>query len=173
MIKHLGEKEYRRNKRTKTEGLRRKMEDMEGNDLVSRIMDCGYDEDEARDFVDEASMYDMEIFEEYFDETDDPDSALDVAQRVDSLDSDEREIFDAYRGEIADDIDEALETVENQTYTLYSGCNDMGDVAYEYVQEMGYDDFVQRYFDYDKLGRDMEIEGTWIETSAGMVQIDY
>jgi len=53
-------------------------------------------------------------------------------------------------------------------------CQDMSDVAYECVEE-GYlgeiPESLTRYIDYEKLGRDMELEGTYIETNQGIFEV--
>jgi len=56
----------------------------------------------------------------------------------------------------------------------WGGCHDMSDVAYECVEE-GYlgeiPERVQWYIDYEKLGRDMEINGTFIDTRKGIFEV--
>lgn len=58
---------------------------------------------------------------------------------------------------------------------LLSGCDDMTDVAYYYVEECGYldgaPDIFNRYFDYAAFGRDLAIEGSYIESPSGMIEI--
>ena len=53
-------------------------------------------------------------------------------------------------------------------------CIDMADVAYEYVEE-GYlgevPESLARYLDYEKIGRDMEINGTFIKTKQGIFEL--
>jgi len=49
----------------------------------------------------------------------------------------------------------------------------MEDVAYNYIEETGalkdMPKSLQGYFDYEKLGRDMEIEGSYFEDSEGVI----
>ena len=155
----------RRNKRTKAEGVRRKMEDMAENDIVRKIMDYGYDEEDARDYAEEASMYDMEVFWAVLDDTMDADHALDIAERIDDLDEDERAILGAYMDYEMSDYEEALDVVERGDYTTYYGCDNMRDVAYEVIDQVYGDeiptDLAQRYFDYEGYGRDLGIEGRY------------
>jgi len=51
---------------------------------------------------------------------------------------------------------------------IYPDCNDMSDVAYNYIEQTGLlhgvPDSLQRYFDYDAFGRDMGYEGHYIFT---------
>jgi antirestriction protein len=47
----------------------------------------------------------------------------------------------------------------------------MSDVAYKYIEDSGLldncDDVIARYFDYDKFGRDLEIEGSFYYLGGG------
>ncbi len=58
--------------------------------------------------------------------------------------------------------------------TLAVVCSDMGKIAQYYVEEAGMLSEVpsnlQNYIDYDALGRDMEIEGNFFETSHGIFE---
>ena len=72
-------------------------------------------------------------------------------------------------------VEEALEILSDRGYMIYSGCYDMGDVAQQYVEECGLlhgiPDNIANYFDYDALGRDMSLEGTFIDYSEGYIEI--
>jgi len=56
----------------------------------------------------------------------------------------------------------------------WGGCHGMEDVAYECVEE-GYlgeiPERVQGYIDYERLGRDLEINGTFIDTRKGIFEV--
>lgn len=80
--------------------------------------------------------------------------------------------FDEYRAHVFGwcisngySMEEAVNCSED--YTVYEDCTDMSDVAYQVAEELGYlasiPEHLQYYFDYEKLGRDLEIEGnyTW------------
>ena len=58
---------------------------------------------------------------------------------------------------------------------LYSGCETMTDVAYyliDEVQALGeIPSHLQNYIDYEAYGRDLDIEGTFIETNAGICEV--
>jgi antirestriction protein len=60
---------------------------------------------------------------------------------------------------------EALDILSNGGYRIWHDCNSMDDVAYEWVQELGYLDQMPEnlryYFDYEKFGRDLAIEGSY------------
>jgi antirestriction protein len=64
------------------------------------------------------------------------------------------------------DLEESVSIIQSGDYGVYYGVNDMKDVAMEIVEELGYLDGLpsnlQYYFDYDKFGRDLEIEGYFI-----------
>lgn len=57
----------------------------------------------------------------------------------------------------------------------YPDCNDITDIAYYLVDEIGMldgmPDNVSRYFDYAAFGRDLDMEGTYISTSRGMYEL--
>lgn len=57
----------------------------------------------------------------------------------------------------------------------YHGCETMEDVARYFVEEMNtlgeIPPLLAEYFDYEAYGRDLEIEGYFIETSYGMCEI--
>ena len=58
---------------------------------------------------------------------------------------------------------------------LYSGCETMTDVAYyliDEVQALGeIPSSLQNYIDYEAYGRDLDIEGTFIATNAGICEV--
>lgn len=71
------------------------------------------------------------------------------------------------------DFDEALQKVESGDWTIYEGCDDMTDVAYEVVEECGYlndvPDTIARYFDYEAFGRDLNFESQYVFMEDGSV----
>ena len=86
-----------------------------------------------------------------------------MAEEIENLDEWEFETLEAlltYFG----DVEEALEKIED--VTIWSGCDDMTEVAEQYAEETGLLDDVPEdlkpYFDYELYGRDLEIEGTYI-----------
>lgn len=100
--------------------------------------------------------------------------ANEIALRVDALEPYEESILDALIDDGAE-IDTALDIVESGEYVLYPDCRNMADVAKEHVEESGalagVPDWIARYIDYDALGRDLEIEGTFLEYCDGIVEI--
>jgi len=70
------------------------------------------------------------------------------------------------------DIEDLVEKQDDIRF--WSGCADMSDVAYKCVEEGYLGDIPERiqwYIDYEKLGRDMEIEGIFIDTRLGIFEI--
>ncbi|MDE6760267.1 MAG: antirestriction protein ArdA [Lachnospiraceae bacterium] len=55
-----------------------------------------------------------------------------------------------------------------------SGCNDMTDVAYYYIDECcalgDIPDHLSRYIDYESFGRDLDLEGRFVETKYGIFE---
>lgn len=69
-------------------------------------------------------------------------------------------------------IDELLDAKDD--IICYSDCDSMEDVARYYIEESGQlgevPDNLQNYIDYQSLGRDMEIEGSFLVTSNGVFE---
>lgn len=60
---------------------------------------------------------------------------------------------------------------------FYPDCEDMTDIAYYFIDELQVLGEIplplQNYIDYEAYGRDLSIEGTFIETSRGICEIPY
>lgn len=56
---------------------------------------------------------------------------------------------------------------------LWSGCDDMADVARQMVEDgfLEVPEHLRGYFDYEAYGRDLSFEGTFIETRDGVFEI--
>ena len=90
-----------------------------------------------------------------------------------------RNIVDKY-GESADDVIEAyseminsnLNGIESAEFYIYSDCYSMRDVAESYLDGTGEIDeipeFLRDYFDYEKYGREMELNGTFYYAGGGV-----
>lgn len=91
-----------------------------------------------------------------------------LAETLEDLDEYEREIVEAMISE-GYDLEEALE--KKNDCMVYHDCNDMTDVAEQYVEETGLLDSIPEslryYFDFEAYGRDMGIEGTFVFTNNG------
>lgn len=101
-------------------------------------------------------------------EYDDIDELNELAETLENLDDYDREIVNAILGE-GYDIAEAIEIKDD--CIVYSNCNSMTDVAYEYVEMTGllYDvpEYLRNYFDFEAYGRDMSFEGHFVFTDNG------
>lgn len=97
-----------------------------------------------------------------------------IAEEIDNLSDDEVIALQAYL-EQYNDIEQALEEVHQGNYTIYYDCNDMSDVAYQVVNDCGLFDGVPEalkgYFDYEAYGRDMDIEGTFIQIDNNIIEL--
>lgn len=88
---------------------------------------------------------------------------------------DELIAFQAYLEQYANNMEQALEEVHQGDYTIYYNCDNMEDVAYQVVNDCGLLDGVPEevkiYFDYEAYGRDMEINGTFIQIDNSFVEL--
>lgn len=95
-----------------------------------------------------------------------------IAEELEDIDEDD-EIIDAILEEFNEY--EAIEILKDRDFIIYYDCNDMEDVAIEYAEQTGLlhgiPENIARYFDFEALGRDMDIEGHFIEFSNGYIQI--
>jgi|SRR5699024_5291449 len=70
-------------------------------------------------------------------------------------------------------LDELLESQDDIIH--YADCADMSDVARYFIEETGalgeVPTHLQNYIDYDAFGRDLEIEGNFLETSHGIFEL--
>lgn len=95
-----------------------------------------------------------------------------TAEKIAELDEYTAEIVTALMGD-GYTLDEAIDAADDCIY--YDGCSSMADVAEQYAEETGLLDSIpvnlQYYFDFEKLGRDMGLEGHFIETDGGIIQV--
>ncbi|QJT70454.1 antirestriction protein [Microcystis phage MaeS] len=95
-----------------------------------------------------------------------------IAEQLETLESYQAEEISylVATGEL--DFEEALEKLQNSEYRIFHDCNDMSDVAYEIVEEQGLlnslPENLRYYFDYEKYGRDLEIEGSFYYVGRGV-----
>lgn len=125
---------------------------------------------------DELFIYDYEtdISNLKISEYDDILQLNEIAEEIDNLSDDEVIALQAYL-EQYNDIEQALEEVRQGNYTIYYDCDDMSDVAYQVVNESGLLDGVPEtikgYFDYEAYGRDIDINGTFIQIDNSFVEL--
>lgn len=98
-----------------------------------------------------------------------------IAEEIEEMREDELIAFQAYLEQYANDIEQALEEVRQGNYTIYENCDNMSDVAYQVVNDCGLFDGVpealKEYFDYEAYGRDMDIEGTFIQIDNNIIEL--
>lgn len=120
------------------------------------------------------SDYETDISNLKISEYDDILQLNEIAEEIDNLSDDEVIALQAYL-EQYNDIEQALEEVRQGNYTIYYDCDDMSDVAYQVVNESGLLDGVpetiKRYFDYEAYGRDIDIEGTFIQVDNNIIEL--
>lgn len=151
--------------------------DLPCDDLESELKEIG-----ISDEPDENGIY----YEEYFitdyendfgyevSEYENLDNLNDIAGQIEDLDEDEMLGFQAYI-EYGSGLEEALEKAQDGDYMIYRDCYDMTDVAYEVVDKCDYlkdiPENIAMYFDYGAFGRDLDIEGTFIQLDNCIVEL--
>lgn len=128
------------------------------------------------------TMYEEAFISDY--ETDINDLSISEYASLDDLNelAEELENFDEYEleafGAMLDAglaTDEALQKVQDNEYRMYGGCFSMAEVAEQYADETGLlesvPDDLRMYFDFEAFGRDMDINGHFIETDSGYIEI--
>ena len=99
----------------------------------------------------------------------------DIAERVEVLETYEQDVLEVVLEEHTSDVDEALRIVEGGNYVMWSGCETMADVAERMAAEFGdlndVPERLQYYIDYEAWGRDLKLEGTFLEGNGFFVQI--
>lgn len=101
------------------------------------------------------------------------DELNDHAERFAAFDDCEKLAFRAAVEEFYN-LKEAFEKVENGDYRVYYNCDTMTDVAETYADETcmlnEIPEHLRYYFDFAALGRDMEIEGTYVYIDGNYVE---
>ena len=98
-----------------------------------------------------------------------------IAERVEALEAYEQDVLKVIMKEHTSDVDEALRIVEDGNYTIWNDCINMADVAEQMVDEYGYLNDVPEnlrcYIDYEAWGRDLAIEGTFLEGDGFFIEV--
>lgn len=98
-----------------------------------------------------------------------------IAEEIDNLSDDELLALQAYLEQYANDIEQALDEVRQGNYRIYYDCDNMENVAYQVVNDCGLLDGVPEelkvYFDYEAYGRDLSINGTFIQVNNVFVEL--
>ena len=164
-------------------------------DLVYKLISFPIDEDGLNEalksigckYVDENGVVHNEFYEEFFfsdweceipfdfGEYPSISEINDIAERVEALATYELETLEVILKEHTSDANEALDIVEDCNYTIWNDCINMADVAATMAEEYGYLNSVpkrlQCYIDYEKWGRDLAIEGTFLEGDGYFIEI--
>ena len=94
-----------------------------------------------------------------------------MAEKIQALEDHEAEIVKALIND-GYSLEEALEKYEDCYF--YEG-DTMAEVAENYAEETGLLDSIPEnlryYFDFEAYGRDMELEGHWIQTDNGFIEV--
>ena len=98
-----------------------------------------------------------------------------IAERVEALEAYEQDVLKVIMEGHTSDVDEALRIVEDSNYTIWNDCINMADVAEQMVDEYGYLNDVPEnlrcYIDYEAWGRDLAIEGTFLEGDGFFIEV--
>lgn len=88
------------------------------------------------------------------------------AERVEALSESEQEYIELLMDGHTSDINEALDIIEGGNYAIWNDCTNMADVAERQAEEYclldGVPSWAQCYIDFEKWGRDLDIEGTYL-----------
>lgn len=121
------------------------------------------------------SDYETDISNLKISEYDDILQLNEIAEEIDNLSDEEVIIFQAYLEQYTNDLQQALDAVRQGNYRIYYDCDNMEDVAYQVVNDCGLFDGVpealKEYFDYEAYGRDMDIEGTFIQIDNNIIEL--
>lgn len=101
-----------------------------------------------------------------FGEYPDLEEVNEFAERVEALSESEQEYIELLMGGYTSNINEALDIIEGGNYVIWHDCYCMADVAERMAAEFGdlndVPEHLQYYIDYEKWGRDLDIEGTYL-----------
>ena len=152
--------------------------------LVGAWLDFPASDEEIAAVLDEIEIKPGTVYEEYFitDYETDVDLGLgefiplekvnEIAEKLAGLDDYTAEIVEALLG-YGYEIDEAIDAADDCIY--YDGCSSMADVAERLADETGLLDSIpdnlRYYFDFEAFGRDLDLNGTWIETNCGFIEV--
>ena len=138
-------------------------------------------------YVDENGVVHNELYEEFFfsdweceipfdfGEFPSISKINDIAARVEALKEYEQDVLKVILEEHTSDVDEALRIVEKNDYITWWDCDCMADVAERMAAELGdlnnVPEHLQYYIDYEAWGRDLAIEGTFLEGDGFFVEL--
>ena len=162
-------------------------------ELIGKWLEFPIDEDELNEalaaigckYTDENGKVHNEFYEEFFfsdweceifdfGEYESISDVNDIAERVENLMDYEQDVLKVILEEHTSNIEEALRLVEGGNYVIWSG-ESMADVAERMAAEFGdldnIPEHLQHYIDYEAWGRDLAIEGTFLEGDGYFVEV--
>ena len=90
-------------------------------------------------------------------------------------DVDEKDVLLALMSDYAVDFSQAIEQYKSGDWILYEHCDDMGDVAKRICCDdpafTEASDFMQRHFDFDSYGEELDSCGTFIPCGNGYLEV--
>jgi len=97
--------------------------------------------------------------------------AYEISEKLEGLDDEEKSAVELLLDHgVVSDLDDAIEHKDD---LINTGETSMEDVAYNYIEETGMLDSMPEnlrgYFDFEKFGRDMEIEGSFFTDEEGNI----
>lgn len=94
-----------------------------------------------------------------------------IAKRMEEMSEEEIKVASALlEYGIYNEIEEALDAVEDREVTIWHE-NSMADIAMAYYEESGqinWEHDLAKYIDWEAVGRDMQINGTFVEVEYGL-----
>ena len=148
------------------------------NEVLKEI-ECKYTDENGKEHNTECEEY---FFTDWnndipfdFGEYPDLEEVNEFAERVEALSEQEQEYLELLIENHTRDISEALDIIEGGDYVVWNDCYCMADVAYNYVEDTGMlnniPSNIANYFDYVALGRDMDIEGIFLEGNGYFLEV--
>jgi antirestriction protein len=142
-------------------------------ELVGEWIDLPVDDDFEQAFKDigisDEPDEDGNYYEEYFitdyeapfsiDEYENIFELNEKAERLEELSDDEMEILEAICEEGGYDFDEAFDVVSDGDYNVWYCDGSDYDLGAEVIDELGYPNDADYYFDYESFGRDLRLDG--------------
>ena len=151
--------------------------------LIGKWLDIPADEDELKEAFEEIGVSskpdeDGNVYDEYFITDYESDFHIDEYDAISSI-NEKEELYEELIDKLNGDEEAAKAIVKyygcinksdfdyvlNIEYRIYEDVNDMSDVAWEYTREVySTDDLgpLADYIDYEAIGYDMDLEGTYI-----------
>lgn len=129
---------------------------MEIDEIMEKILVKGNEEWFVADTDSEICLDDMSLNE-----------MNELAEKLESMEEYEKTILmEIINSRHFQNIEEAINCLENSDYMMYEKCSDMSDIAYEYYEQTGQLQELEKvinsfYINWEAIGRDMEIEGSF------------